>query len=164
MKALISAMVSLFVLNSCVFEEPFESKAIVPVDQALVGCWNEVPKDPAAVPNRMLVLQHSENEYLVQYPVGEKAMFFRAFAVTLAGGSFIQIQLIGAAEGPVKPADRKYHLLKVSVNGDAMEMWTINPDALGKNLGDPARMKAAFIAHKDDAGLFTESGKFRKSQ
>lgn len=149
-------------LNSCVFESPFETEAKIPVDTALLGRWESIPADPKRAAQRMLVLQHSANEYLVEYPVGEKAMFFRAFAVSLAGAEFIQIQLIGTAAGTVKPGDRKYHLLEVSVDGDALEMRTINPEVLGSDLGDSAQMKAAFIGHKNDPKLFSEPEKFRR--
>ena len=144
------------------FDAPFEKEAGLPVDPALLGRWESLPADPKRASERMLVLQHSANEYLVEYPVGEKAMFFRAFAVDLAGSRFIQAQWIGNAEGPVKPQDRKYHLLMVKVTGDTLEMRTINPEVLGNNLGDTARMKAAFAAHKDDARLFGEPENFRR--
>jgi hypothetical protein len=162
MKILLTALGSLLLLNSCVFESPFETQAKIPVNPALLGRWESVPGGDGQASERMLVLQHSPNEYAVEYPVGEKAMFFRAFAVELAGGSFIQIQLIGTAEGPVKPEDRKFHLLKVSATADAMEMRTIDPDVLGKDHGDPAQMKAAFNEHKDDPKLFEDPEKFRK--
>lgn len=156
------AACALCLLNSCVFEQPFESKALVPVNPALPGCWNEIPKDGAEAPNRMLVLQHSENEYIVEYPAGGKAMFFRAFAVELAGEVCMQIQLIGTADGAVKPEDRKYHLLKVAVNGNEMEFRTVEPEVLGKDVRDTKGLREAFAAHKDDAGLFSEPTRFRR--
>ena len=162
MKRLSVILGSLCLLNSCMFDAPFEKEAGLPVDPALLGRWESLPADPKRASERMLVLQHSANEYLVEYPVGEKAMFFRAFAVDLAGSRFIQAQWIGTAEGPVKPQDRKCHLLKVDVTGDTLEMRSINPEVLGNNLGDPARMKAAFASHKDDARLFGEPENFRR--
>lgn len=162
MKCLPAILGSLCLLNSCVFDAPFEAEAGLPADPGLLGRWESLPADPKRASERMLVLQHSANEYLVEYPVGEKAMFFRAFAVELAGSRFIQAQWIGSAEGPVKPEDRKYHLLKVKVTGDTLEMRSINPEVLGKDLGDSARMKSAFTAHKDDPKLFGEPENFRR--
>jgi hypothetical protein len=112
----------------------------------------------------MLVLQHSANEYLVEYPTGKEAMYFRSFAVELSGSKYIQIQLIGTAKGPAKPEDRKYHLLKTSVNGNTITIQTVNPDIIGKNLADPAQMKAAFNEHKDDPKLFNDPQKFRRME
>ena len=159
MKTMLMAAVSVFLLNSCVFDSPFESNAKIPVDANLLGRWEEVSeKDP----NRMLVLQHSANEYLVQYPVNEKGMFFRAYPVNLDGVTCIQLQLIGTAEGPVKVVDRKYHLFKVTAKDDSMEMSSIDPEVLGIKSGDPAALKAAFIKHKDDPGLFAKPGIFKR--
>ncbi|MEO5716805.1 MAG: hypothetical protein ABIT37_25220 [Luteolibacter sp.] len=163
MKILLTAAASLLFLNSCVFESPFEADAKFPVDPGLLGRWEEIQETPGTDQNRMLVLQNTPNDYVVEYPVGEKAMFFRAYAVELSGAKYMQIQLIGSHDdGDFKPEDRKYHLLKVLATADGLEMSTINPDVLGKDLGDPARMKTAFAAHKDDPGLFEKPGKFRR--
>jgi hypothetical protein len=160
--ALLATLGSLLLLGSCVFESPFEKEAKIAVDPTLIGRWEQVSDDAKRAPERMLVLKHSDNEYLVEYPMGEKAMFFRAFAVELAGAEFIQIQLIGTADGPVKPGNRKYHLVKVTVKGDSMEMATIDPDLIGREHADPTQMKAAFNEHKDDPKLFGKPEKFRR--
>ncbi len=162
MKTCLALAVSVLFLNSCVFEAPFESEAKMPVDAKLLGRWEEVKDKTEGDPDRMLVLQNSANEYVVQYPVGEKAMFFRAYGVELEGEKYIQIQLTGTAEGAAKPEDRKYHLLKISLDGDSLEMRTINAALLGKDIKESAAMKAAFKAHKDDPNLFEEPGKFKR--
>lgn len=162
MKTMLTAVLSVLFLNSCVFDAPFEAEAKFPTDPKLIGRWEEIPDKTDAKANQMLVLQYASNEYLVEYPVGDEAMYFRAYAVELSGGKFIQVQLIGSADKPIDAADRKYHLLKVGVDGDGMEMCTIDPDVLGKGLADSARMKAAFAEHKDDPGLFQAPSKFRR--
>ena len=162
MKTLLCAGISLFFLNSCLYEAPFVETAGIRTDEALLGRWEEVPEDKSDEANRMLVLQHGPNEYVVQYPVGEDAMFFRAFAVELAGGKYFQVQLIGNAAATVKAEDRKYCLLKAGVEGDVMEMRPIDPDLLGKGLADSAAMRAAFAAHKDDPKLWGKPAKFRR--
>lgn len=162
MKTLLVAIVPAFALVSCVFEAPFEAESRIPTDPALLGRWEAVSEKSGETPERMLVLQHSANEYVAGYPMGEKSMVFRGYHVDLEGGRYIQIQLIGTAEGPVKPENRKFHLLKVTVDGDAMELRTINTDVIGKELKDSAALKAAFAAHKEDPKLFGEPQKFRR--
>jgi hypothetical protein len=162
MKSMIVSILALVLLNSCVFEDPFEAKALVPVDAALLGRWQEI-KDKSAEPaNGLLVLQHSENEYLVEYPVGEKAMYFRAFLVELSGGRHVQIQLIGTADGPVEAQDRKYHLLKVAVDGDVMQLRTIDPAVLGEGLKGSQALRESFEARKDAPGLFEKPIRFKR--
>jgi hypothetical protein len=162
MKALLLPVGLMLLLNSCVFESPFEATAKVPVDPALPGCWEEIQSDDKSAANRILVLQHSPNEYLVSYPEGKKAMYFRAFAVDLGRQRCIQIQLIGTADGPVKPEDRKYHLLKAVLTDGELEIRTIKPEMLGKDLRDTASLRAAFINHKDEESLFGEPARFRR--
>lgn len=163
MKALITAIGSILLLNSCVFEAPFESTASIPVNSELLGLWETPqPDHPEGATYRMRVLQHSDNEYLVEYPLGETAMFFRAFAVHLDGTDFMQAQLIGNVDGPVKPGDRKYHLFKLAVDGDTMEMAAIKANQLGDDLATPAQMKAAFSARHKDPELFGSPDSFRR--
>lgn len=162
MKTLLTAVASLLFLNSCVFDSPFEAEAKIPVDGKLLGRWEEVADKADEKANQMLIIQHSPNEYVVEYPVGAEAMYFRAFGIELSGGKYIQIQLIGSADKPVKAEDRKYHLLKVSEGEDAMEMRTIDPEVLGREDGTTEQLKAAFATHKDDPKLFAEPAKFRR--
>lgn len=162
MKTLLLPFGLLLLLNSCVFEAPFAVEAKVPVDRALLGRWEERQTNEKLAVNRMLVLQHSPNEYLVCYPEGEKAMYFRAFAVDLAGQHCIQIQLIGTADGPVTTENRKYHLLKMAMDHDGLEIRTIRPEILGKDVRDTEALRAAFITNKDDADLFGEPVRFSR--
>ena len=162
MKKLLAAVLPLLLLNSCVFEAPFEATAKIPADAGLLGRWVELRDKADGAPDRMLVLQHSANEYVVEYPVGDKAMLFRAYAVELEGTRYIQVQLLGTADGPVKPEDRKYHLLKVTVDGDTLAMRTLNQEVLGKDAKDTAHLKEAFAKHQDDPKLFNDAVKFQR--
>ena len=162
MKSLMPVLLVAFFLGSCVFEAPFEPIAKLPVDDRLTGRWEELDPKGKPAADRMLVLRHSDHEYLVQYPVGDKAMFFRAFAIEVEDVRGIQIQLIGTAEGAVKPEDRKYHLVKVLVKEHEMEVQTIHPEVLGKVRQDTDSLRTALIAHKNDADLFDEPMKFRR--
>lgn len=162
MKTQIPALLLLLFLTSCVFEEPFEPDAKIPVNTALLGRWESVPSDSKKASESMLVLQHSANEYAVQYPVGEKAMFFRAIGVELSGQQYIQVQWIGTAEGPVKPDERKYHLVKIELSGDQLSMSTLDPNVLGKDKTTTKALREAFAKKKDNPKLFDETTKFRR--
>lgn len=162
MKTLLASLVSVFLLNSCVFDEPFAAKAEIPVDGKLLGRWELVQDSANSKPERMVVLQHSENEYVVAYPLGGDAMAFRAYPVKLEGRDFVQIQLIGTVKGPVEAKDRKYHLLEVKLDGDQLELRTLDADVIGKDHKTRADLLAAFKAHMNDAGLFQKPARFRR--
>ena len=159
MKPLLFALGAALMLASCVFESPFEAAAKIPTDDKLLGIWEETDtKDP----DRMTVLQHSSNEYTIQYPGGDDALYFRAFAVEIAGHSYIQTQLIGTRKGPVKPEDRKYHLFKASLTDDTLSLRAIDPKVLGTETGDTATLRAALSKHLDDPDLFQKPGVFKR--
>jgi hypothetical protein len=162
MKTVFAALIAAIVSSSCVFEEPFDPTAKLPVDDSLTGLWEEALVDGGRDPNRLLVLKHSENEYVVQYPVGAKAMFFRAYGVELEGSRFVQIQLTGTAEGPLKPADRKYHLIRAESADGNLSLQVIRPEVLGKDLKGSQALREAFAAHKSDAKLFDDPMRFRR--
>lgn len=161
MKILASVLLPLFLLTSCVFDVPFEKSAKFPVQEELLGVWEEqAPQESEQ--NRLLVLKHSENEYLVAYPFAKKGMVFRAFDVELEGQRYLQVQWIGSDEGPVAESDRKYHLLKVQVDGDELEIAMIAHELLGEKLTTSAELRSAFAEHKDQEGLFGEAVKFKR--
>ena len=162
MKTLLASVVSVFLLSSCVFEMPFAAQAEIPITQALLGRWESIPDSTDSKPDRLLVLQHSENEYVVAYPLGDKTMVFRAFPVKLEGAEYVQLQLIGTVDGPVEAKDRKYHLLKLKLDGEQLSIQTIKPDVIGKGHKSTAELLAAFKTHKDDADLFDEPETFRR--
>jgi hypothetical protein len=98
----------------------------------------------------------------VQYPEGEKAMCFRAFAVDLARQRCIQIQLIGTADGSVKPENRKYHMLKVALDKDELEIRTIR--RFWARIQTERMRSGTLATHKDQADLFGDPMVFRRNE
>jgi hypothetical protein len=164
MKNLFPVLCGVCLLASCVFEQPFEPEARLSLDPAVAGLWQEEVSDAERAPNRLLVLVHSDHEWLVQYPVGEadKTMFFRAWPIDLAGDRYVQIQLIGNGNGPVKPEDRKFHLLKLQAVEDSLAFMTLNADKLGKETNDTQSMRESFERVKAESGLFGDAVRFKR--
>lgn len=163
MKTFLSWVLPGFLLVSCVFEEPFFEKPDRPVDPALLGRWQTIPAKAGDAPERLLVLQQSEAEYVIEYPVGEDSMFFRGQLVDLDGGAHVQIQLIGSAEGPVEATERTYHLLRVAIDDGTLSIRSIDTDKLGAEKDATSEaLRAAYAAKKDDPGLFGEPMRFER--
>lgn len=163
MKSTILLLAFGFLLVSCVFDNPFSAATDRPVDPELLGRWQTGPDNEGDTPERMLVLKHSANEYLIEYPVGDEAMYFRGHPVKLDGGDHVQIQLLGTAEGPVKDEERRYHLLRVRLDGDQLAIQTIDPKVLGAKDGATTdELLAAFAAKKDHPDLFEDPTPFRR--
>lgn len=165
MKTLLQPLVAAIaacLLASCIFEQPFDATARIPVDRDLLGRWEEQHGKPTDDSQRMLVLQHSANEYLVHYPSGDKGMYFRAFAVELEGQRFLQTQLLGSHEGPAPEGERKYHLFQVKRDGDTLTLRAIDADTLGRDATTTAELRKAFAAHHNDPELFGEATSFQR--
>ncbi len=163
MKKLLAAFaISLTCLTSCVFDAPFATKAEFPVDEALLGIWQELPSPADRTPNRMLVMKNGANDYVVHYPAGADAMIFRAFKVELGGKRYFQIQSIGSAKGPAKDDERKYNLFLLEHGADSLSIRAINAKLLGNGPMKTEAVKAAFLKRQDDANLFESPVKFER--
>lgn len=165
MKPLACLSAVFLLLASCIYENPFHAPSERPVDSKLLGRWQSVPGD-GSKPQDLLVLQHSDHEYTIQFPVtGDGSMFFRGYSVALEGRDFLQVQLIGSNEGAVEPAERKYHLLHVVREGDRLSVRTIDSETLGvPKDAKPEDLRAAFAKHADDDDLFGDELLFKRAK
>lgn len=159
-------VVLVFVLAGCEYQAPLAEKGNIPVDESILGLWEQVPeKNKAADPEeRMLVLKYTETEYLVHYPTGKNGMYFRGYPLMIDGMTYMQIQLIGTKNGDVEKKDRRFHVVSYALSDSLLEIRTLNSWLVDKNLKDSARLMEAFLKNKDNKDLFKDPGKFRKAQ
>jgi hypothetical protein len=138
-------------------------EAVIPIDEQLLGVWElENPDKDKAANERMLVTQHSANEYLVVYGAVEKAMIFRAFPIRFDDTDWIQIQLIGSMRGPVAERDRKFHLMRASVDGDRLSLSILKAAELAEPSASTAQLREAIAGKSDDASFFDAPKSFRR--
>ena len=150
-------------LTGCEYEVPLVEKKDIPVDEAILGLWEQVPgKDETGSPQEMLVLKYTDTEYLVHYPTGKDGMYFRAYPIKIDGKIYVQTQLIGTRDGNIEKKDRRYHVVSYKLSDGQFEMRILNADLVDKNLTDSAKLMEAFLKNKDNKDLFKEPGKFRK--
>lgn len=153
------------VFGGCNYETPLVADdGATPVDDALLGVWQAVPATgkEAAAPQVALVQKFTAKAYLIQYPVQAKdSLYFRGYRVEIAGKPYLQIQLIGTENGPVKEADRKYDLASYAVAGDGMEMRLLSTKVVPKTGGVDAMMKA-FLENQASPDLFGDALRFRR--
>lgn len=148
-----------FVLaNGCVYDQPVAGPAL-PLDNAFLGKWRSLGNKP----EELLALKFSDKEYIVEYPQGEDGMLFRAYPVEVGKLKLVQLQLLGSAKGPVKDADRKFHLCSCAVVGDRLELRMVSQAVVdGKKLKTSEAIRAAVIANEDNPGLFESPEVFAK--
>ena len=157
------ALVATLCSVGCLYTVPVTEEHSVPVDPAVLGLWEEVPEGEgrAEAPPQMLVLQFSQTEYLVEYPVGKEAFYFRAWPVKVAGLTAVQLQVIRDNEGRLT-TPKPYHVVAYQAREGMLEVRTLNDDLVGREFATPKALVAAIEAHRDDPELFREPGRFRR--
>lgn len=167
-KSIVSVMASVLlaaVFGGCNYESPFvEAEDAKSIDAALLGVWQSVPAEDAkeGETHVALILKSTESMYMIQYPVRtDDTMYFLGTNVEIAGNPYLQVQLVGTERGPVKDADRKYGLLRYSVDGDDLELRMLNNETVADTGGTEALVQA-FTDKKDDPALFRAAIKFRR--
>lgn len=154
-----AVVASLF--GGCVYEAPLIATRDLPIDPAVLGLWEEISEEKSDTPDRMAVLQLSETEYLINYPLGNDGMYFRGWRIEVDGVSCVQLELLGYAEKALPPGEPQY-LVATCALGQDLEIKTLNTDLVGKNLKDSAALRKAFLEHKDAPDLFANPARFRK--
>jgi len=154
----------LLLIAGCEYQSPLTEEHGIPVDPAVLGVWEEVPDktDPATSPDRMLVLKFSDTEYLIEYPTGTKALYFRGYPVRIADIDCVQVQLIGTADGAAVKASNTYHVVTYAMGEGELEMKLLNTKLVSGDLNDSAALRQAFMGNKGNKDLFRNPGRFRK--
>ena len=157
-------ILALVLLSGCVYKAPVTTNHTIPVNPAVLGVWQAVPepgKDLDA-DERMLVLKYSDTEYMVRYPSGKDAMFFRGYPIKVGNLQCVQIQLLGEKDQPVNDEDRKYQVVAYKLADGVLELRTLNADLVSDRLATSADLLKAIKANVADPDLFKDPGKFKK--
>ncbi|MHB8809437.1 MAG: hypothetical protein ACYC9M_05425 [Desulfobulbaceae bacterium] len=168
-RKLIHLLLAALVLFSagCRYEAPLTENHTIPVDSSVLGLWEYVPAEDETpgTPEQMMVLQYSETEYLIHYPTGKDAMYFRGYLIRVGDVTCVQLQLLGTEDGPVDKDERKlFHVASYRLAADELVVRTLNTDLVADDLKDAAALRALFLKHQGSAELFADPGRFRKVQ
>jgi len=152
------------IFAGCEYESPLTYEQNIPVDASVLGLWETLP-DKNGTPGsseKMLVLKYSDTEYLVHYPIGDEAFYFRGYPIKIGNISCVQIQLIGDTNGDVKKEERKYHVVSYELSNDGLEIKTLNTDLVDKNLKESSKLRKAFVKNRGDMKLFQDPVMFMR--
>jgi hypothetical protein len=154
----------LVLLSGCVYKTPVTTNHTIPANPAVLGMWQAVPEPGKDLDTdeRMLVLKYSDTEYMVRYPSGKDAMFFRGYPIKVGNLQCVQIQLIGEKDQPVNDEDRKYQIVAYKLADGVLELRTLNADLVSDRLATSADLLKAIKANVANPDLFKNPGKFKK--
>jgi hypothetical protein len=151
----------------CIYEAPLTDEHAIAVDSSVLGLWEYVPaeNEKPDAPERMMVLQYSDTEYLIHYPTGKGGMYFRGYPIRIGEVSCVQLQLIGSDEGPVDEGEKElFHVASYRLDAGELMVRTLNTELVAEDLKDSEALRAAFFRHQGDGALFADPGRFRKIQ
>ncbi len=158
----VSLLAGLFA--GCVYEAPVVPDHTVPIDPAVLGMWESIPNpdDTNDRKERLLILKYSDTEYVVQYPISEESMYFKAYSFKLEGLSLVQVQLIGVNNGAPAEEHRKYHVVSYSLKNGVLELQTLNTALIDENIKTTKGLQDAIRKNKSDKSLFHDPERFKK--
>lgn len=164
-KALFLAAFAFCVFAGCEYENPLTNEHNIPVDSAVLGLWETPPENggTAGSSEKMLILKYSETEYLVHYPIGDEAFYFRGYPIKIGNISCVQVQLIGDSNGDIKKEERKYQVVSYRLSNDELEIKTLNTDLVDKKLKEINKLRKAFMKNVANKELFQNPVRFKKA-
>jgi hypothetical protein len=161
---MLSALVAILLVG-CEYEAPLTKEHSVAVDPAVLGVWESIPDEGEETESaeRMVILKYSDTEYMVHYPVGADGLYYRCYLIKIEGASCVQVQAIGARNGPPAEDEKElFHVVSYRLTDGILQIRTLNTDLVVDELKTTEDLMAAFLAHKDDAHLFVNPGRFRR--
>ena len=151
--------------TSCEYESPLTKEHKISVDTAVVGLWEPIP-EKGEQPNqneRTMILQYSDTEYLIHYPVGKNGGYYRGYPIKIADVPCVQMQVIGTDKGPLE-ADMKelFHVVSYQVIHGKLEIKILNTNLVDDDLKTMEELVESFTKHRDNINLFINPGIFRR--
>lgn len=144
------------ILGGCVYDAPFVEEAVLPVDQALVGVWEEIP-EAGQVPDpdeHLVILPFNAHEYVA---VISNELYFRAYPVCIGAEQFVQVEWLGAQED-------RYQLCKYTLQDGILTVETVNDEVVGSEIKTSEALRSALIANRARPELFTDPVCYQRSK
>ena len=158
-------MGAVLIFCGCEYEAPLTKEHSVAVDSSVLGLWELIPDAGEEKEKKewMMVLKYSGTEYMIHYPIGDDAMYFRAYPIKIGGVQCVQLQAIGTHEGPPDKGEKNlYHVASYRLNGAKLEIKLLNAELVDDELKTSAALTRSFQKHKGNKNLFINPGTFRR--
>ncbi len=166
-KLVILPVLVLLLFAGCKYEAPLTKEHNIAIDPSVLGLWELIPDKGAKLDphERVMILQYSETEYLIHYPIGRDGMYFRGYPVKIGGIPCVQIQWIGAEDGNLDRDNRElFQVVSYQLSHGELVIKTLNTDLVSDDGKSSEALQKAFLKHKDHRDLFRDPGKFRKME
>jgi WD40 repeat protein len=147
------AVAAALLVTGCEYEVPLATQATIPIDESLIGIWDEVAEadTEALTPvNPLVILRFSPHEYLIV----DSDHYMRGFFVDVGGHRLLQLEDLGTGIAP-KVGPRTFIVSKAEVRGDTAIVSVLSRNRVApKDIKTSDDLRAAIVAHRDKADLF----------
>ena len=158
-------IITVLFLAGCKYETPLTKEHAIAIDSSVLGVWEPQPeeREDSGANERMMILKYSDTEYLIHYPPGgNDEAYYRGYPIQIGGISCVQLQVIGIEDGiPKRDIKDLFHVVSYELKKGILEIRTLNTDLVSSNLKTSEALVQAFLNHKDNKDLFTNSARFK---
>jgi len=158
-------IITVLFLAGCKYETPLTKEHAITIDSSVLGVWEPQPeeREDSGANERMMILKYSDTEYLIHYPPGgNDEAYYRGYPIQIGGISCVQLQVIGTEDGmPKRDIKDLFHVVSYELKKGILEIRTLNTDLVSSNLKTSEALVQAFLNHKDNKDLFTNSARFK---
>ncbi len=159
-------MIMVLFFAGCKYDTPLTKEHAIPVDSSVLGLWEPQSdeREESGADERMMILKYSDTEYLIHYPPGgNDETYYRGYPIKIGGISCVQLQVIGTEDGmPKRDVKDLFHVVSYELKKGILEIRTLNTDLVDNHLKTTEALVQAFLNHKDNKDLFTNSVRFKQ--
>lgn len=157
------SLLGLLLLTACEYDVPLATEHNIQIDDAVLGTWKITSIENKDDDTEIRIHKFSNTEYAVHYLEDGGNLYFRAYAINVAGISAVQLELIGSGEEAIgSNEDDRYHVASYKIVDGLLHIGVLNSKLVDDELSDSESLRKAFVKHKDNPELFNDPGVFRK--
>ena len=159
-KVIWSFVLSVFFLAACEYDVPLTTDHNIAVNAAILGTWEAASLD-GGEDDILRIFRFSDTEYLVHD--AEDDTYFRAYEIEIGGVKAVQMEFLGDDDKPVAPDGKnRYLVASYKFVNEYLEVRLLNSELVNDEITETEALRAAFIEHKENPGLWGDPGLFRR--
>lgn len=148
-------------LAGCDYTIPLVKNAAIPIDQQLIGLWQQA--DAGNPTERLVVLPLGSREYLVVYPAGKpESMFARGCHWRHPSAPLMQVEWLGTAAGQRPRDNRTYQYVNYALAGDTLTVRLLNSDVVKRESPTAEALVQSILANRDHPDLYRKPMTFKR--
>lgn len=148
-------------LTGCDYTVPLVTTPEVDLDPSILGLWQRPRQNDD--PETLIILPLRPKEYFVSFSSDDtKTMYARGAIWRGAGGSLVQLDWFGAADGSVPDDNETFQYASYALVGNKLHVRLLNSNVVSKEIATSDALARAIADNKDNPALFREEMVFTR--